>query len=128
MNEISNRIGSAQNVNYIGGNGQHNNMTIQEIASSSTPEDKSKLDEAITQLQKAANEDEKLTQDQKQKVLEKLKLIEDAVIEPQKENQQQRAKKVVEYLETAIDMLSPAPKFIEACHKLFPLITKVFGL
>lgn len=128
MNEISNSIGSAQNVNYIGGDSQHNNMTIQEIASPSTPEYKTQLNEAITQLQKAVNEDEKLTQEQKQKILEKLKILEDAVLEPQKENQQQRAKKVVDSLETTIDMLSPATKFIEACHKLFPLITKVFGL
>lgn len=129
MSEITNNISGGVKGNPIFGDGNGNTMTYQENQAAALPEpDQIKLKDSLTQLQKALEADPKLSQEQKQKISTKLNILEDAVENPKEKQKQEQAKNVAFSLKDVIDVLSPAATFLEAFNKLWPLITKVFGL
>ena len=102
------------------------NKSISELKSSGTAEVAS-LAELLKQLQTAIENDPNLPQGDKYDALEQIQEIAKAGNNPKSEPVQKTAKVATRTLRGMFTELPNATQFIEACTKLLPLITKIFG-
>lgn len=100
--------------------------TIGQLQDSETSE-APKLADLLKQLQVAIEADPNLKADEKTEALEQVEEIAKAGKNPNEGEMQKLAKTASRALRGMLVELPSATQFIEACSKLLPLITKVFG-
>jgi hypothetical protein len=131
MNEKqkTNQIDGNIEGNFIGGDAKNNTLSyIKNQGVVPSQSEQIQVKESLTKLRDAIEADSNLNLEQKKKVLEQVKIIEEAVESPQEGEKKKQAQKAAEYLKITLDILSPAAKFVEECNKLLPLIAKFLGL
>ncbi|MCC3407940.1 MAG: hypothetical protein JGK17_20575 [Microcoleus sp. PH2017_10_PVI_O_A] len=101
-------------------------FAINEFPSSSEP-DQPGIKELLTQLQKAIEAEQNLSEDDKQDALEQVKELAEAAQNPNDAEMKNKAKKADRMLGRIISAVPQATKLLEFCNNLLPLITKVFG-
>ena len=102
------------------------NKTIGQLQDSNAPE-ASLLADLLKQLQTAIEADSNLETEEKNEVLEQIGKIAEAGKNPKEGEMQKIAKTASRTLKGMLVELPNAANFVEACTKLLPLITKVFG-
>jgi hypothetical protein len=102
------------------------NKTIGQLQDSNAPE-ASLLADLLKQLQTAIEADSNLETEEKNEVLEQIGKIAEAGKKPKEGEMQKIAKTASRTLKGMLVELPHAANFVEACTKLLPLITKVFG-
>ena len=102
------------------------NKKINELESNEAAE-VSSLAELLKQLQTAIENDPTLHLTEKVDALEKIQEIAEAGSSPNSETKQKLVKAASRTLKGMLAELPNATQFIEACTKLLPLITKIFG-
>jgi hypothetical protein len=102
------------------------NKTINELKSNEAVEVAS-LAELLKQLQTAIENDPNLPPTEKVDALEQIQEIAEAGSNPNSEPKQKLVKAASRTLKGMFTELPNATQFIEACTKLLPLITKIFG-
>ena len=108
---------------HVGGNVS---FAINELPSSSEP-DKPGIKELLTQLQAAIEADPNLSNDDRNDALEQVKDLAEAAQNPNDGGMKEKAAKAGRMLGRIISGIPTATQLVEACSKLLPLITKVFG-
>ena len=98
--------------------------TINQLPDSSETEG---IKELLTQLQAAIETDQNLSNEDKTEALEQVKALAEAGQKPEDGAMQKIAKRASRVLKAVADELPTATKFVDACTKLLPLITKFFG-
>lgn len=99
---------------------------INQLPSSSEP-DKPGIKELLTQLQAAIEADPNLSKDDRNDALDQVKDLAEAAQNPNDGGMKEKAKKAGRMLGRIISGIPTAAQLVEACSKLLPLITKVFG-
>lgn len=84
--------------------------------------------ELISQLQASVESDSSLNESDKQEALEEVNKLKEAAKNPKNSNSISSVKSASRMLKGIASELPTAAKFVEACTKLLPLITKTFGL
>lgn len=102
------------------------NKTIGQLQDSNAPE-ASSLADLLKQLQTAIESDSNLGTEEKNEALEQIGKIAEAGKNPKEGEMQKIAKTASRTLKGMLVELPHAANFVEACTKLLPLITKVFG-
>ncbi|MBW4597580.1 MAG: hypothetical protein KME46_32945 [Brasilonema angustatum HA4187-MV1] len=87
-----------------------------------------KLAELLKELQTAIEAEANLTQEDKAEALEQVKVLAEVGQESKEGVMQKTAKKAITMLRGTISVLPTTASLVEACSKLLPLITKLFGL
>lgn len=130
MGDKSNRnsIGGNFEGNFIGGDGGGSNLTYGKQESASLKHQQAEIEASITQLRVAIEAEANLPKDQKEKVLEQVKLIEEAVKNPKEGEKKKQAQDATSALKGMISVLPVAANIVEACNKILPLVTKILGL
>jgi hypothetical protein len=100
--------------------------TIGQLQGSNAPE-APQLADLLKQLQVAIDADPDLKPEEKAEALEQVGEIAKAGKSPKEGEMQKLAKTAIRTLKGMLLELPKAAQFIEACSKLLPLITKVFG-
>jgi len=104
------------------------NKTINELKTSKATETTAKLGDLLKQLQTAIESDPNLPPKEKAEALEQLQEIAKTGSNPSGEPTQKIVKTASRTLKGMLTELPHATQFVEACTKLLPLITKLFGL
>jgi hypothetical protein len=102
------------------------NKTINELKTHEATE-AAKLADLLKQLKIAIESDPNLSPTEKTEALEQLQEIAKAGSNPSSEPTQKIAKTASRALKGMLTELPHATQFVEACTKLLPLITKIFG-
>lgn len=100
--------------------------TINQLPSSSEPE-KAGIKELLVQLQAAIN-DPNLADDDKEQVLEQIKVLAEAGQNPNKETAQKQAKRAMGFLKVIAEGLPSAAQLVKTCQDVLPAIALFFGL
>lgn len=103
------------------------NKTLNELSTAESAE-ASQLAKLLQQLQAAIESDPNLEPDAQSDALEQLQEIAKAGNAPADGTMQKLVKTASRTLKGMVDELPEATQFVEACSKLLPLITKLFGL
>jgi uncharacterized protein YjbI with pentapeptide repeats len=101
--------------------------TINQLSDSPEP-DKPGIKELLKELQAAIEADNNLNDDDKAEALAQVKAIAEAGKKPEDGTMQKIAKTALKFLKGTIADLPTTAKLVEECSKLFPLVTKFFGL
>ena len=101
-------------------------FAINELPSSSEP-DKPGIKELLIELEAAISADPNLSEDDRNDALEQVKDLAEAAKNPNDGRMKEKAKKAGRMLGRIISGIPTAAQLLEACSKLLPLITKVFG-
>jgi uncharacterized protein YjbI with pentapeptide repeats len=100
--------------------------TINELPDSSEP-DKPGIKELLSQLQAAIN-DPNLADDDKEQVLEQIKVLAEAGQNPKNETAQKQAKRAMGFLKVIAEGLPSAAQLVKTCQDILPAIAHYFGL
>ncbi|HEY9612483.1 pentapeptide repeat-containing protein [Allocoleopsis sp.] len=100
--------------------------TINQLPPSPEPE-KPGIKELLSQLQAAIN-DPNLADDDKQQVLEQIKVLAEAGQNPNKETAQKQAKRAMGFLKVIAEGLPSAAQLVKTCQDVLPAIALFFGL
>ena len=100
--------------------------TINELPDSSEPE-KPGIKELLSQLQAAIN-DPNLADDDKEQVLEQIKVLAEAGQNPKNEAAQKQAKRAMGFLKVIAEGLPSAAQLVKTCQDILPAIAHYFGL
>ncbi|MFB2971701.1 hypothetical protein ACE1CD_22290 [Aerosakkonema sp. BLCC-F183] len=125
---IKNSIGGDFKGNFTGGDAKNTTYEYIEKESASPKEDKAEIEDLISKLKEGIEEQSNLTKDQKEKVLAQVKLIEDAVNNPDGGEKKKQAQEANSALKTMFSVLPVAAKFVEEFNKVSDFIIKLFGL
>jgi uncharacterized protein YjbI with pentapeptide repeats len=101
--------------------------TIGQLQESSAPE-APKLADLLKQLQAAIEAETNLTPDDKAEALEQVKTLAEAGQKPKEGAMQKSAKTALTMLRGITSVIPSTASLVEACSKLLPLITQIFGL
>lgn len=101
--------------------------TIGQLQESNASE-ASQLADLLKQLQVAIEKDENLNEEDKSTALEQVKVLAEAGQKPKEGAMQKAAKSAITMLRGTVTVLPATATLAEACSKLLPLITKLFGL
>ncbi|MGB7444073.1 MAG: pentapeptide repeat-containing protein [Coleofasciculaceae cyanobacterium] len=101
--------------------------TINQLPDSPEP-DKPGIKELLTELQSAIEADPNLSDEDKAEALEQVQAIAEAGHKPEDGAMQKMVKTALKLLKGTIADLPSAVELVQTCGKLFPLITKFFGL
>ncbi|HCF28625.1 MAG TPA: hypothetical protein DEV81_15800, partial [Cyanobacteria bacterium UBA11049] len=121
-----NASGQALNLGSIDISGTVTN-TIGQLQESNTSE-ASQLADLLKQLQAAIEKDENLSKEDKDTALEQVKVLAEEGQKPKDGAMQKAAKSAITMLRGTVMVLPATATLFEACSKLLPLITKLFGL
>ena len=100
--------------------------TINQLPSSPEPE-KPGIKELLSQLQAAIN-DPNLADDDKEQVLEQIKVLAEAGQNPNNETAQKQAKRAMGFLKVIAEGLPSAALLVKTCQDILPAIAHFFGL
>ncbi|MCJ8279378.1 MAG: hypothetical protein MJK14_05430 [Rivularia sp. ALOHA_DT_140] len=126
-NNSANFDGSSFTGNFSQGNVK-GDMTAN-INSENTDNSNSKnIHELISELQASVESDSSLNNSDKQEALQEVNKLKEAAKNPENSNNISSVKSASRMLRGIATELPNATKFVEACTKLLPLITKIFGL
>ena len=117
-------VSGVMNLGTISGNVTN---AINELPVSSSPQ-QSGIKELLTQLQEAIEAEANLDDEDKAEALEQVQTLAEAGQNPKDGAMKKLAKKATTMLKGIVSGLPDAAKLVEACNKLIPLITKLFGL
>jgi len=101
-------------------------IAINELPDSSEPE-KPGIKELLSQLQAAIN-DPNLADDDKEQVLEQIKVLAEAGQNPKNETAQKQAKRAMGFLKVIAEGLPSAAQLVKTCQDILPAIAHYFGL
>jgi len=101
--------------------------TISQLPDSPEP-DKPGIKELLTELQAAIEADPNLDEEDKAEALEQVQAIAQAGQKPEDGAMQKMAKNSMKFLKGTIADLPSTVELVQTCGKLFPLISKFFGL
>lgn len=123
-----NFTGSSFSGNFAQGN-VTGNMEAK-IASGNTGEFSNTQDvmELLSELKASLESDLNIKQSDKEQVLEQVEILEKAAQTPDNSNSVSNAQRASRMLRGIAGELPSATKFIEACSRLLPVISKTFGL
>ena len=129
------------NISGVGGTGENSSMTSVTISDvsgnvtnainqspTSTESDKPAIKELLTELQAAIESDTNLSDEDKIDALSQVQSIAEASQKPEENAMKKIAKTSLRVLKGMITDLPTTEKLVEACSKLFPFISKFFGL
>ena len=102
-------------------------VTINKLPPSPEP-DKPGIKELLVQLQEAIEAEANLDDEDKAEALEQVQTLAEAGKNPKEGAMKKAAKRATTMLKGIISGLPDAAKLAEACNKLIPMITKIFGL
>ncbi|MBD2181282.1 hypothetical protein H6S82_24740 [Planktothrix sp. FACHB-1355] len=125
---IQNSIGGSFEGNFTGGDVHQSSIVYHKQESALPKEDKAEIESSISKLKASIEAESNLTKDQKEKVLAQVKLIEDAVNNPDGGEKKKQAQDANSALKTMFSVLPVAAKFVEEFNKVSDLIIKLFGL
>ncbi|GEM_PF-3135644 len=123
-----NSIGGNVEGNFIGGDANKTTNTYTKQESALPKEDKAEIEDSISKLKASIDAESNLTKDQKEKVLEQVKLIEDAVNNPDLGEKKKQAQDANSALKTMFSVLPVAAKFVEEFNNVSALVIKLLGL
>ena len=101
-------------------------IAINELPDSSEPE-KPGIKELLSQLQAAIN-DPNLADDDKEQVLEQIKVLAEAGQNPKNETAQKQAKRAMGFLKVIAEGLPSAAQLVKTCQDILPAIAHYFAL
>ena len=82
----------------------------------------------LSELKASLEGDSNLKQSDKEQVLEQVEILEKAAQTPDNSNSVSNAQRASRMLKGIAGELPTATKFIEACSRLLPIVSKTFGL
>ena len=129
--KIGGSVGGSPTAGDVQGNvsshvGGDVSFAINELPSSSES-DQPGIKELLIELEAAISADPNLTEDDKEDALDQVKSLAEAAQNPNDGGMKEKAKKAGRMLGRIISGIPTAAQLVEACSKLLPLITKVFG-
>ncbi len=128
MEDKSIKIGGNVSGNLVTGNVKGNISSIINELPTSPESDKPGIKELLTQLTSAIENDNNLTQEDKNEALEQVKTLAEAGKNSNDEGMKKLAKRSTTMLKGIVTGIPAASNLVDACNNLLPLIVKSFGL
>lgn len=121
-------IGGDAKGNIVGGSVEKSTVSYTEQVGIPSNTEQATVKDAIAQLQETIKADAVLDDNQKQNLLEQVKVLAKAVEQPEAKESKNQAAQVKNVLTGMIAMLPKAAEAVTAVGNLLPLIAKFFGL